>query len=177
MVPASIRVPGIDAVIAAGDYEGVARGLVAGLKFAGRLQLARPAAAAVAAAAPDLEGAVLVPVPPAPRRARRRGFDAADEIAVQLAGLTGLGLRRCLARESGPRQVGRRRSDRIGDPPRVRASRPVPPRVALVDDVVTTGATLAACARALRAGGSKRVLGLAFTHSSGIRLGATVPPA
>jgi len=177
MVPASIRVPGVDAVIAAGDYGGVARRLVAGLKFAGRLQLARPAAAAVAAVAPDLEGTVLVPVPAAPRRARRRGFDAAEEIAVQLAGLTGLDLCRCLARESGPRQVGRRRSDRIGDPPRVRARRPVPARVALVDDVVTTGATLASCARALRPAGSRGVIGLAFTHSTGIRLGATVPPA
>lgn len=166
--PGRVRVTGLDEVIAASSYDGVARRLVGGLKFAGRLQLARPAAVAIGrAAAGALEGVVLVPVPPAPRRARRRGFDAADEIAVALAGLSGLEVCRCLARSSGPRQVGRPRLQRLADPPRVRTKGPVPDGVALVDDVVTTGATLAACARALRAGGATSVIALAFTHSIG----------
>jgi ComF family protein len=168
--PSTVRITGLDEVVAACGYAGTPRRLVGALKFGGRLQLAGPAAAAIAAAAAPRD-VVLVPVPPAPGRARRRGFDAADEIAVALAGITGLELRRCLSRASGPRQVGRARSERLADPPRVRLTGIAPVRAALVDDVVTTGATLAACAQALRSGGARSVAGLALCHSTGIRLG------
>ena len=44
---------------------------------------------------------------------------------------------------------------------------PVPARAVLVDDVVTTGATLAACAAALRAAGCEEVTALVFARTSG----------
>jgi predicted amidophosphoribosyltransferase len=51
--------------------------------------------------------------------------------------------------------------------PDVEATAPVPPRVLLVDDVCTTGATLAACAAALRAGGSERVSAVVYARTLG----------
>lgn len=134
-------------------YEGPARELVAGLKFAGRLRLAGLAAEAIAAQTPGLEGFTVVAVPASPLRRRTRGFDPADAIAAELAPRLGLGIGRPIARAHGPRQVGRSRRERICSGPRVRAVDGVPDRVLLVDDVLTTGATLGACAEALRAAG------------------------
>jgi predicted amidophosphoribosyltransferase len=158
--------PGIELAIAATPYEGAARELILGLKLGRRISLAREAAALIAAACPggELRGAI-VPVPAAPWRWHWRGFDPAEEIAVALADRAGLPYRDCLRRRRGPRQAGRPRRDRLGDPPRVRARPPVPDRVLLVDDVRTTGATLAACARALRAAGSREVVALTLAFS------------
>jgi predicted amidophosphoribosyltransferase len=161
-----VTVPGLDAAWAASRYEGVARELVAALKFRGRIPLARRAAEAIAAGAPpELLAGAVVPVPAAPWRLRVRGHDPAEEIGFALATRARVPFRAVLARSSGPRQVGRRRSDRLADPPAVRARARVPPRAVLVDDVVTTGATLGACARALRAAGAARVVAVAFTRA------------
>jgi predicted amidophosphoribosyltransferase len=164
--PLHVPVAGVDMALAACPYEGVPRRLVAALKFGARLLLAHAAAEAIAADAGELlAGTTLVPVPAAPNRARRRGFDSAAEISRALASLGGLDVKPCLARTSGPRQVGRSRAARLADPPDVRLDGRAPRCAALVDDVVTTGATLSACARALREGGSERVVAVAFAHS------------
>lgn len=164
--PAWAAPPGLDAAWSALPYDGVGRGLVVALKFGARLPLARRAARVIAAGAPaDLLDGVIVPVPPTPVRLRRRGFDAAEAIAAALAGETGQPLVRCLRRGHGRRQVGRPRAERLADPPRVRLAGAAPGRAVLVDDVVTTGATLGACARALRAGGTASVVALTFAHS------------
>lgn len=161
-----IGAAGLDAVWTATRYEGVARELVAALKFRGRLRLARRAAAAIADRAPaELIAGAIVPVPPAPWRVRARGHDPADEIAFALADLTPLEFHPCLARASGPRQVGRPRAARLADPPAVRLVAAPPRDAVLVDDVMTTGATLGACARALRHGGSERVVAVAFARA------------
>jgi predicted amidophosphoribosyltransferase len=164
--PVTTPLPGLDGVWSAAPYEGASRELVAALKFGRLLPLARVAAASIAARAPRelLEGA-LVPVPPAPLRVRLRGLDPAEEIAAELSRLTGLGIVACLARTQGPRQVGRPRRQRVAEPPRVEL-RGAPPAVAiLVDDVLTTGATVGACARALRDGGASRAVVLTFARS------------
>jgi predicted amidophosphoribosyltransferase len=157
---------GLDATWSAAPYQGIGRELVMALKFGARPALAEPAAAAIAEWAPgELLAGEIVPVPPAPWRLRWRGFDSADEIAIALGARTGLLVRRCLRRSEGRRQVGRPRGERLGDPPRVRASGPAPRRAVLVDDVVTTGATLGACARALRSAGSGAVVAVTFAGS------------
>jgi predicted amidophosphoribosyltransferase len=116
-------------------------------------------------APPTLLSQPLVPIPPDPLRGLMRGFDPAEEIAARLAQRHGRSASYCLARARGRRQVGRRRSERLSRPPRVRAVADVPARVTLVDDVVTTGATLSGCAQALRAAGAVRVDAIAFARA------------
>lgn len=166
LAPQSTAVPGLDATWSAAPYEDAARDLVVALKFRARLPLAGRAAAVIAARAPAglLEG-TLVPVPPAPGRRRWRGFDAAEAIASGLSVETGLPLQPCLRRSQGRRQVGRPRTERLAAPPRVRLAGPPPAAAVLVDDVVTTGATIGACARALRSGGCDRVVAVTFACS------------
>ena len=164
--PRISALPGLDLVWSAAPYEGVARRLIVVLKFGPRPALAKRAAVAIAEHAPPalLEG-IIVPVPAAPWRRRRRGFDPAEAIAAALARRTGLELRGCLRRSQGRRQVGRPRSERLSDPPRIRVRRRPPARALLVDDVATTGATLGACAEALRGAGASRVDAVTFARS------------
>jgi predicted amidophosphoribosyltransferase len=157
--------PGVELAVAACDFGGAARAVAHGLKFGRRLALAEVAARAIARACPEAElrGSV-VPVPAASWRWRWRGFDPAEEIALALAELAGLPYGPCLRRARGSRQVGRPRAERLADPPRVWSAAGVPAEALLVDDVHTTGATLAACASALRAGGCVRVVALTLAR-------------
>jgi len=157
--------PGLDRAWSSASHEGVARDLVAALKFRRLLPVAGLMAERIGWLAPSsLLSGTIVPVPTAPLRSLGRGFDPATEIATALAELTGLPLRSCLTRRGGGRQVGRRRAQRVGHPPRIEACGPAPRSVLLVDDVLTTGATLSACAGALRAAGAVRVAAGTFTR-------------
>ena len=152
-------------------HDGVARQLVAALKFRGALPVAALMAAHVAANLPESlrtgEPAALVPVPSQAVRARRRGFDPAGALAAALAPRLGLPVLRCLRRrDHAERQVGssrlqRRRAGRLA----IELRAPPPRRALLVDDVHTTGATLDACARALVAGGCGEVVALTYTRT------------
>jgi predicted amidophosphoribosyltransferase len=157
--------PGLDRVWSSASHEGVARELVTALKFRRLLPVAGLIAERIHWLAPgDLLSGTIVPVPPAPSRLRSRGFDPAGEIAAELAERVGAPLNPCLARRGGRRQVGKRRAQRIGQPPRIRARADVPRSILLVDDVLTTGATLTACARALRDAGAVRVAAVTFAR-------------
>jgi len=137
-------------------YQGPARAVVRRLKFHGAAALAgHMAARIVANAPPGLLEHPLVAVPSPPSRRRRRGYCHAALLAEAIAARTGLAVTPLLERTGGgpPRQVGRPRAARLGAPPRFRATRAGGDTVVLVDDVVTTGATLGACARALRRAG------------------------
>ena len=162
-VPKQARVPGLDTSWAAMPHEGVARELVAALKFRRLLAAAEPIAELIAERVPDhlLERGI-VAVPAAPSRSLRRGFDPAEEIATRLAAVTGLPLQAPLRRANARPQVGRSRSDRLSDPPRIWAVEQAPRTVLLLDDVQTTGATLRACAEALRGAGAERVAAVTF---------------
>ena len=157
--------PGIDRAWSSAAHDGVARDLVAALKFRRLLPVAGLMAERIAWLAPAhlLSGAI-VPVPPAALRTRRRGFDPTAELAAALAELSALPLEPCLARRGGGRQVGRRRAERLAHPPRIVARCAAPRSVLLVDDVLTTGSTLTACAQALRAAGAARVVAVTFAR-------------
>jgi predicted amidophosphoribosyltransferase len=154
-------------------YDGPARALVGGLKFRGAAGLAERMAAQVVAGAPDglLEAVSLVPVPLEPGRRRRRGFNQAERLAGAMAARAEVGWIDCLQRRRGGRpQVGRSRPERL-DAVRatvaVAAQAKVPPRVLLVDDVITTGGTVSACAAALRAAGAREVAAVAYARTLG----------
>ncbi len=150
-------------------YEGPARALVGALKFRGALRLADVMAAPIAVGAPPhlVDGATLVPVPLHPARRRARGFDQAALLAAALARRTGRPVAACLRRRgAATRQLGAGRSARrAAGRIEVHVAGRAPERALLVDDVHTTGATLEACARALRAAGTREVAAVTYART------------
>jgi ComF family protein len=152
-------------------YEGPARELVKALKFRGAGGLCDAMAAQIVAGAPPglLEGVTLVPVPLHRARLRRRGFNQAERLAASIAGRTGLESLTCLARRGSAKpQVGRPRAERLEALEGTFAlAGAAPASAVLVDDVITTGGTLAACAAALRSGGAAEVQAIAYARTLG----------
>lgn len=111
---------------------------------------------------------LLVPLPPAAGRRRERGFDHALLLAKLVAGRHRLSFACALGRQKDFRQVGASRAQRIAQAQAsyfVRKPNAIAGRnILLVDDVVTTGATLQAAAKALRKAGAKRVDALVFAR-------------
>lgn len=160
------RLPRFDAAFAALRYRAEVPALVQRFKLGGKLAvgrvLAEQLAAAVARRAAPLPQ-LLLPVPLHPLRLRHRGFDQAHEISRVLARQLALpvawhGLKR--VRDTAT-QTGLKRRERRGNVFRAfAAGQPLPSavqHVALIDDVMTTGATADACARVLKRLGVARV--------------------
>jgi predicted amidophosphoribosyltransferase len=133
-------------IVSAFSHEGPARRLVHRLKYEGMVAAGEVLAAAMASVLPAGARA-LVPVPRALLRRVRYGVDPAVVLARLISSRTGLpvvaGLRPVLW---WPHHAGAVRAARVM--PRFRAGAPVPAGAILVDDVVTTGATLRAAQRA-----------------------------
>lgn len=150
-------------VTSVGRYEGLLRSTVRRFKFGGETYLARPLARALAGAllADGVRAEAVVPVPPSPAGFRRRGFDQAGLLGRLLRGYLDLPLVPALLRSPGSRQT---RADQLGRWRRGAPSykgRPgaLPPgsTVLLVDDVVTSGATIYSCTSILLSAGAAAV--------------------
>jgi ComF family protein len=152
---------------AAVAYEGPARPLVAAWKERGLRSLAREFADLVVGTVPCPPAGALAFVPGDPDRSLKRGQNAAEALARELARRWELPLLRLLVRKQPARpQRGLSREERRQN---VRGSfaaagRP-PPRVALVDDVYTTGATVGAAATELRRAGARSVYVVTFART------------
>lgn len=159
-------VAGIDAVVSVTPHNGVGRSILGAYKFNGLFGMGDFIAARMSEVAPVAgESGCLVPVPAASVRKRLRGFDTADELSGRISEWVDWPCRPgTLARIGFGRQRGRGRESRLADPPKVEAGTAHSGTVLLVDDVLTTGATLGACARVLRESGAERVLAVTFTR-------------
>ncbi|MHC5211627.1 MAG: ComF family protein [Planctomycetota bacterium] len=130
----------------------------------GRRLAADPRARALACARPER---LVVPVPARPSSLRARGYDQAVGLALSLAACTRLrcDTRALVRRRDDAPQAGRarrRRRVQAAGAFRARASHVWGEAILLVDDVVSTGATADACARALRRQGAVDVQVLAL---------------
>jgi len=160
--PGLVPPPPLQALHAALTYEGVGRELVARLKYRdARAAVGWLAATMVQAMPAPLPGTVVTWAPTTAARRRHRGFDQAELLARAVARRAGLPTRATLLRAAGPAQTGRDLAHRT-HPTGFRARHRVPRArpVLVVDDVVTSGATLAAAGRALVAAGAWPVTGL-----------------
>lgn len=154
--------PGLDALVPLLAYDGVARHLVARIKYR-NARAAVPWLAAELAQRLDRDAVDCVTwVPTTARRRRQRGFDHAHLLARALAAELARPCVPLLARGPGPPQTGRSADERRRSPvlrPTSRARGAAGARVLVVDDVCTSGATLSAAARALRQAGVASVTG------------------
>jgi predicted amidophosphoribosyltransferase len=156
-------------------YEGVASRLVAALKSRGALSAAGFMGGQVAAHAPgSLLAGPLVPVPAHRDRRHRHGFNQAAELARAIGRVAGLPVLDLLRRDAASvAQTGLERRARLANTGRsigvtgrrLGRAEALPRLLVLVDDVYTTGATLDACARALREAGGSEILALTFARA------------
>jgi ComF family protein len=165
--PCRRRAPGFDYARSAARYENVMREALHAFKFRGRRALAAPLGDLVVEA---MEGrlpagvpALLVPVPLHPRRERERGFNQAALLAQRVGRAWQVPVRddllvRAVATPSqteldaAARRANVRNAFRLRRPDAIAGH-----HVLLVDDILTTGATLSECARCLREAGAALV--------------------
>ena len=152
---------------AAVGYDADVRALVAGWKDHGLRRLAEIAAELVDEVVPRPDVALLTFVPPDGDRSLERGHHPPERLARELGRRWELPIGSLLRRTREIRQQrGLSRPERRANVAGAfRATKEIPSRIVLVDDVYTSGATASAAASALRAGGARRVDVVTFART------------
>ncbi|HLJ83465.1 MAG TPA: phosphoribosyltransferase family protein [Candidatus Eremiobacteraceae bacterium] len=154
--------------VALGPYSGALARAIRRIKFGGRCDVAHTLGCFLAGSI-ALSLDMVVPMPLHPARMRERGFNQAALIARAVAATLGVALENqavvrtnATAPQSRLPLAARRANVRDAFGAGRRATRVLGRRVLIVDDVVTTGSTLASCAAALHSSGAAAVIGAAL---------------
>jgi ComF family protein len=154
---------GFDAAFSYGVYDGKLRQLIQLLKYGGIRPLAEPLAEWLSAALPrDQRFDIIVPMPIHWRRRWTRGFNQSELLARALSRRTGIPVVHAVRKRKGtPPQAGLTAPQRRANVASVfeasKGKKAAGRRILLVDDVLTTGATAGACARAMKRAGAVSV--------------------
>lgn len=152
-------------VTVAAHYDGLIQEGIWKLKYDRSAASAQALANILAPRLHNIQADIITCVPTSPSRYRVRGYNQAELLAKIVSKELGVPYKPLLARMHSRHQVGLSRIQRLAQVedlfamlPRVKVGGS---RVLIVDDVITTGATLSACAAILKQAGAKRVLGAA----------------
>lgn len=150
-------------------YAGIAKEAIWRLKFTGAQRMANDIARCFLTVGSPTVRTMLVPLPTATSRVRQRGYDQAALLAKAYAKLSGQTYLPCLARLGQQHQRGANRQARLQQLHRAyrlkRATNVQDANIILVDDVVTTGASLQAAAQVLYLAGARSVDAIVFAQA------------
>lgn len=161
---------GLNRVYTVYPYDGFAKLLVKEFKFNGKRSAAHDIAAFMCQVTPQLPSStIVVYVPTAAARVRARGYDHAKLLASAYASQVGAANLPALRRINQHRQLGATRAERfvhMKDAYSAVNNKSIQGAdILLVDDVITTGATLSSAARILRAAGASHVSAIVFAQT------------
>lgn len=150
-------------------YKDTAKELIYQLKFARAKAAAKLVAELLDESTPALpEGSTISYIPTATSRVRQRGYDQTQLIAKEFARMRGLPCHTLLVRHGQARQVGSDRKHRIEqasknysatNPSKIKGA-----NIVLIDDILTTGATIESGARILKKAGAKQINAVIFAQ-------------